>query len=113
MRDASAESSNFNIRRLQLTRIQFWLTTGLGAVAIILALTNAAFVTHNRARQIEVNGRAQFVQQSAQLESLYNDMVRALAELSARNDDEQLKSLLQGVGITFTVNNPPPAGAKK
>jgi len=75
---------------------------------VILAIANAVLFSRNRADQIEINGRAQFVQQSAQLENLFNEMVRALAELSARNNDEQLKALLQGVGITFTLNNPSP-----
>jgi hypothetical protein len=91
-----------------LTRIQFWLTTALGVGAVVLALTNAVLFSRNRTLQIEVSGRAQFVQQSAQLETLFNEMVRALAELSARNNDEQLKTLLQGVGITFTLNNQSP-----
>jgi hypothetical protein len=91
-----------------LTRIQFWLTTTLGVAAVALALTSAVLFTRNRTLQVEVSGRAQFVQQSAQLETLFNEMVRALAELSARNNDEQLKTLLQGVGITFTLNNPSP-----
>ena len=99
-----------------MTRIQFWLTTGLGATALVLAIANAILFSNNRAAQIEVNGRAQFVQQSVQLENLFNEMVRALAELSARNGDEQLKAVLQGVGITFTLNSSPPlqpAGAVK
>ncbi|MFO1198006.1 MAG: hypothetical protein U1E86_13665 [Burkholderiaceae bacterium] len=76
----------------------------LGAVAIVLAIVNAALFNGNRAAQADDNGRAQFIQQSVQLEGLYNEMVRALAELSARNGDEQLKAVLQGVGITFSVN---------
>ncbi|MFO1198010.1 MAG: hypothetical protein U1E86_13685 [Burkholderiaceae bacterium] len=87
-----------------MTRNGYWLSVALGGVAVILAITNAALFSNNRLQQAEINGRAQFIQQSVQLEGLYNEMVRALAELSARSNDEQLKSLLQGVGITFSVN---------
>lgn len=90
-----------------MTRGAYWFAVLLGAVAIVLALVDAALFNGNRAAQADVNGRAQFIQQSVQLESLYNEMVRALAELSARNNDEQLKALLQSVGITFSVNGAP------
>jgi D-alanine-D-alanine ligase-like ATP-grasp enzyme len=49
------------------------------------------------------------VQQSLQLEGLYREIVRALAELGARNNDEQVRGLLQQHGISYTVN--PPAAA--
>lgn len=97
-----------------MNRIQFWAATAFGCVAIVLVLTNAVIFSGNRSLQGEVNGRSQFVQQSAQLEGLFNEMVRALAELSARNNDDQLRALLRSIGITFTVDNQaPPAAAPK
>jgi translation elongation factor EF-Ts len=98
-----------------LTHKEFRWTTALACAAIVLVIINAVLFTGNRSMQTEINGRAQFVQQSQQLEGLFNEMVRALAELSARTNDEQLKSLLQSVGISFSVNPPAPAasGAKK
>ncbi len=92
-----------------MTRNAYWSAVALGVVAIVLAITNAALFNGNRASQADINGRAQFIQQSVQLEGLYNEMVRALAELSARNNDDQLKALLQSVGITFSVNGAPAA----
>ncbi|MFO1200865.1 MAG: hypothetical protein U1E86_28260 [Burkholderiaceae bacterium] len=82
------------------------ISVALGGVAIVLAIVNAALITGNRSTQAEVNARAQFIQQSVQLEGLFNEMVRVLVELAARNHDEQLKALLQGVGITYTVSGP-------
>jgi hypothetical protein len=99
-----------NPTEVALTRIQFWLATSMGGAAIALAIANAALFTANRSLQGDINGRAQFVQQSVQLEGLFNEMVRALAELSARSNDDALKTLLQSVGITFTVNGQQPAG---
>lgn len=89
-----------------MTRNGYWLSVALGGVAVILAITNAALFSNNRLQQAEINGRAQFIQQSVQLEGLFNEMVRVLVELAARNHDEQLKALLQGVGITYTVSGP-------
>jgi hypothetical protein len=64
-----------------------------------------------------VNSRQQFIQQSIQLEGLYREMVKALADLSAKNNDVQLRDLLKTHGITFTVNpgapGTPPRTTKK
>ncbi len=92
-----------------MTRTQFRLTTAMAIVLIVLVIADMITFRSNRALQADLNGRAQFVQQTQQLEGLFNDMVRALADMSARTNDEQLKALLQSVGITFTVN--PPAQA--
>jgi hypothetical protein len=43
---------------------------------------------------------------------LNRELIRALAELAARNNDEQLRSLLSANGITFTVEQKP-APAKR
>ena len=63
----------------------------------------------NRAAQAEVSSRAQYVQQTAQLEPLYREMVKALADLSVRNNDVQLREMLAKQGITLSAN--PPAAA--
>ena len=88
---------------------QFWILTAIASLAFVLAATNAMIFTGNRARQAEIAERQTFVQQSAQLENLYREMVKALAELSARNSDDQLTNLLANQGITVTVNQPPAA----
>ena len=65
----------------------------------------------NRGLQGDINVRQQYVQQyvqqSMQLESLYREIVRALAELGARNSDQDVRALLQQQhGISYTVNAP-------
>ena len=45
-------------------------------------------------RLIEIDGRAQFVQQSIQLEGLFNEMVRALAELGVPSDTSMANFIL-------------------
>jgi len=41
-----------------------------------------------------------------QLEGLYREIIRALAELGARNNDQDVRALLQRHGISYTVNAP-------
>ena len=103
-----------------MTRTQYWIVTTLAALCLAVMLGNVALSTHNRGRQAEVAQRQQFLQQSVQLEGLYREIVRALAELGGRNNDEDVRVMLQRHGITYTVNAPaapaaaaPPTQARK
>lgn len=98
-----------------MNKIQHALLTLLGALALAAAATSIGLTQHNADLRLGIAGQQQYVQQSVQLEGLYRDMVRALAELSARSQDEQLRSLLQRHGITFNQNAPaaPAQPAKK
>jgi hypothetical protein len=89
-----------------MNKIQFWIATALAALALPLLIINITLVTLNRGQQAEIGQRQQFVQQSVQLEGLYREIVRALAELGARNNDEAVRGLLARHGITYTVNAP-------
>ncbi len=93
-----------------MTRTQFWIVTVLAAASLFLLALNFYLLLGNRAVQKEVASRQQFVQQSVQLEGLYREIVRALAELAARNNDEAVRAMLAKHGITYTVN-PPAASA--
>ncbi len=89
-----------------MNRIQFVITTVLGGVALLLLTACVVLAMTNRGLQAEIGARQQFVQQSVQLEGLYREIVRALAELGARNNDEAVRAMLQRHGISFTVNAP-------
>lgn len=94
-----------------MTRAQFWISTALGVIALVLLGYNAWLIKGNRQLQQDIGARQQFVQQSAQLEGLYRDIVRALAELTARNNDAELRTMLSRHGLTITVNPPAAGGA--
>ena len=89
---------------------QFWSLTLFAAIAVALAATNIVLYGQNRDLQTEIAARAQYVQQSAQLETLFQEIVKALADLSVRNKDSALSDLLARRGFTVTVA-PPAAGA--
>ena len=90
---------------------QFTILVLLGALALLLAIGNGVLFTHNRAQQAEVNARQQYLQQTVGLESLYRDIVKALAELGAKNNDQQLLQMLaaQGINVSITPAAPAPA----
>ena len=92
-----------------LKKWEYWILTLLALAAAILVVVNIALFTGNRNAQAEINTRAQYIQQSAQLELLYREIVKALADLSVRNNDGQLRELLAKQGITVSAN--PPAAA--
>jgi hypothetical protein len=82
---------------------EFWFLTAVGAMTLLLVIVNAVLFLGNRSTQIEVNNRQQYVQQSIQLEGLYREIVKALADLSVKNNDKQIKDMLASQGITITV----------
>lgn len=91
-----------------LKKWEFWFLTAVGAVTLVLVIVNAALFLGNRSAQIDINNRQQFVQQSIQLEGLYREIVKALADLSIKNNDRQIKDMLTSQGISVTAG---PQGA--
>ena len=88
------------------------------AVLLVVALVTAIIVLFNmrqfganRELQFEVSQRAQFVQQTVPLESLSREIALALAQLGVRSQDDQIRALLNSLGITVTVNQAPAASA--
>jgi hypothetical protein len=99
-----------------MTRIQYWLVTVIAVLCFVAMAANITLGLTNGALRGGVSERQQFVQQSVQLEGLYKEIVRALAELGARNNDNDVKAMLQKHGITYNVNAPQgvaPAPARK
>ncbi|WP_088281908.1 hypothetical protein [Ideonella sp. A 288] len=100
-----------------MTRLQYWTVTTVAAACFLAMLANLALGLANQSARADVGQRQQYVQQSVQLEGLYREIIRALAELAARNNDGDVKAMLQRHGITFNVNPaaaaPAPAAARK
>lgn len=90
-----------------MTRLQHAIAVALGLVCLLLVAASGYLVLDNRQAQRELASRQQFLQQSVQLEGLYRDIVRALAELAARHNDADVRTMLARHGITYTVNAPP------
>jgi type VI protein secretion system component VasK len=90
-----------------LTRLQFWSLSLLALAALALMGANMLMIMQNRAAQAEISARAQYVQQAAQLEPLYREMVRVLAEMAVRNNDSAIRDLLAKQGITVGAAVPP------
>lgn len=85
---------------------QWWVLTVCGALLLVLIVTNMALFLGNRKKQLNINTRQQYIQQSLVLEGLNRDIINALANLAVRNKDAQLIDLLTAHGIAVTVNQP-------
>lgn len=92
-----------------LRAAQFWTLSAFSLVVLALVIVNMLFFRSNTRLQQEINERQLYIQQSMQLEGLYRDIVKALAELSVKNNDEKLKALLSSQGITLKITGQTPA----
>jgi uncharacterized membrane protein affecting hemolysin expression len=87
----------------RLTTVQYRALLALGALALCLAIVNAVMFSANRQAQNELATRGQYIQESLQLEPLYQSLIKSLADLAARDNDTALRELLASQGITFTA----------
>lgn len=96
-----------------LSTWQFSLLTGLGAAAVVLAASNGWLFMQNRAEQGRLTQNQQWVQQAGGHETLYRELVKALAELGVKGNDAQVLNMLAAQGLSVSVNSPtaPAAGA--
>lgn len=93
----------------------------LACLVVALILVDIGLVETNRSLQAEVSQRAQYIQQTAQIETLSREVVTALANLAIQNNDDQLRTLLAKHGITInpsaagrtTITPPVTPGAKR
>lgn len=79
------------------------MLTVLGAVALLLVITNIALYSANRSKQAAYTARAQYIQQGLQLEPLYQALVRGIVERAASANDGELSALLAAQGISYTL----------
>ena len=79
------------------------LLLGGSLIFLLLVPVNIGFLIANRSLQEEVSSRNQYIQQSLQMEKIYQPLVRALTELAASRNDAQIKALLNEQGINFSV----------
>lgn len=78
----------------------------LAAIALLAALVgsaNLAGTLNVRSLRADVNARQQYIQDTLPLETLNRDIAQALAQLSAKNQDHDLRKLLEAHGISFAV----------
>ena len=89
-----------------MNRLQFAIVTTAAALAALTMGASVTLTTMNRGLQGDIGQRQQYVAQSVQLEGLYREIIRALAELGARNNDQDVRSMLHRHGIDYAADAP-------
>lgn len=84
---------------------QYWLLSGLGGAAFLVALLNIYLFQDNQTLREEISQRQQYINQTIQLSRLNNELIKSLAQLAVTNQDQQISDLLTSHGIVVTVNN--------
>lgn len=98
-----------------LRNSQYWLLSILAVVSLALVIVNMELTNVNQAQQREVASRNRTLQQGVQLENVYQQIARALANLAAQSKDEKLQAMLakQGIDVTEPGQQPPASGAHR
>ena len=87
---------------------QWWLLTACGVALLILTVTNMILFLGNRDKQVDINGRQQYIQQGLVLENLNKDIINALANIAIKNRDTQIINLLAANGVNVSVSQAAP-----
>jgi hypothetical protein len=89
-------------------RVQYRWLCALGALLIVLVAVNIGLSEATRKLQGLVSARAQYLQQTGAIRDFYQDLARALADLAIKNNDAQVRGMLESEG--FHLNAPPAPG---
>lgn len=82
--------------------------TFLGAAALLLALGDMALVLSNRADRRETDEQRQFIEQTAQLNGVNNNLVRQIARAAIEQKDQPLRDVLVSHGFHIQAEGPGP-----
>ena len=83
----------------RMARWETWVTVA-GLLVLALVGVDITLFERNRAVQVELAARQQFLQQTQQLETLQRELIAAISNLAARNNDDALRAILTDHGIT-------------
>lgn len=92
-----------------MSAFQHQLLIALASIVLVLAVVAAVLFNGNRKAQAETASRGAYIQQSLQLEPIYQSVVRTLAELAVKNNDGQIAELLASQGIRLSLAAAPQA----
>lgn len=90
-----------------LNTLQYRLLLALGAACLLLVLTAVGLFFTNRGLQGQLAERAQYIQQAQSIGGVYQEVVKALANLAIERQDEELRGLLAKEGINITPRSKP------
>lgn len=89
----------------------FVIGTVLASLALVMVLVNSWLVLSNQSIRSDVGVRQQYINESIQFSRVNQELINALANAVARNNNAAIRDLLAQNGITVTVTQQgqPPA----
>ena len=89
----------------------FVIGTALASLALLVVLVNSWLVLSNQSIRSEVGVRQQYINESIQFSRVNQELINALANAVARNNNTAIRDMLAQNGITVTVTQQaqPPA----
>ena len=93
-----------------LKRVGFLIP--LAVLILILVLVDVILTAGNQSLRQQLTERQQIIGQSVQLEAVHREIVRTVATVAVKSNDEQLKSLLASQGINLGGDPKAAGGAK-
>jgi predicted ArsR family transcriptional regulator len=96
-----------------LKKKEYFILLAVSLVLALAVLVHLGMDRTNRTLQSKLVERQNFIQQSLQLEGLYVEMIKAVAELSERTGDADLRKVLtnQGMTVQKALQTPAPDSA--
>lgn len=82
------------------------IALALGLIALGFTILNIKVQNDNLSLQQRITERQQVLAQAAPLRTFNDNFIKALANLSAQSDDDNIRQLLADYGVTFTINEP-------
>jgi hypothetical protein len=81
--------------------IPYWATVLFSAVALVMLVVNISFSSAIRAKQSDISQRQSAISSAQALVQLDQGLMRAIAEVSQKNNDSQLRAVLEAQGVSL------------
>jgi hypothetical protein len=95
------------------SKLAYWGSVIFSAIALVLVIMNISLSNANRTLQTSVVQRQSTVAGGQTLSQLNQSIIQALAEMSYKNNNVQLRDLLAAQGITVKANDAAAASSAK
>lgn len=87
-------------------KIAYWVSVVLGGVSLFLLVTNVVLINCNRSLQTEISQRLATINDGVGRSQINQALVQALADASLKENDKDIRDMLNAQGITFKANKP-------
>ncbi len=81
-----------------------WFAIAASFLVLVVNVYNSFTLSSTRVAKTESLEYAKAINQGVTVRKLNNQLINALAKVSAETNDGEIKKILQSEGVTFTIN---------